>query len=119
MTTTSSDVGSRTFIPNHSTSAAKSAVRRASSERSARSARNWIAAAPPSHTATAEMCRNRKTWNQLRSIAVRFYNAVNGGASARSEKLLELHRRAHVALDLELAGHESRHRVQLAGHEPV
>src|SRR5690349_7369448 len=43
--------------------------------------------------------------------------SVPGTASLLLEQLLELHRRAHVALDLELAGHVGARRVLLARHD--
>src|SRR2546421_9328496 len=41
------------------------------------------------------------------------------GLTYALEELLELHRRAHVALDLELAGHVGARRVQLARDDPL
>src|SRR3954469_21377891 len=106
-TRTSSDAGRKTRIPTHSVSAANAAVRTGSSEPSARSAKNWIAAPPPSQIATADRWTNNRKVNQVRSTR---------GLPSRGllEQLLQLHGGAHVALDLQLPGHEGGHRVQLA-----
>src|SRR3954452_7172528 len=109
-TRTSSDAGKKTRIPIHSVSAANAAVRSGSSEPSARSAKNWIAAAPPSQIVTQARCTNSRKLNQVRSTRPLLRAVL-------LEQLLQLHRVAHVALDLQLPGHEGGHRVELPAHE--
>src|SRR3954452_6683755 len=107
-TRTSSDAGRKTRIPTHSVSAANAAVRAGSSEPSARSAKNWIAAAPPSQIVTEARWTNSRKLNQVRSTTL---------LARLLEQLLQLHRGAHVALDLQLPGHERRHGIELAADE--
>src|SRR3954470_2367050 len=94
-TRTSSDAGRKTRIPTHSVSAANAAVRTGSSEPRARSAKNWIAAAPPSQIVTQMRWTRSRKLNQVRSTRP----PLRAGLL---EQLLQLHRGAHIALDLQL-----------------
>src|SRR5205085_8040219 len=67
---------------------------------------------PPS---AAQRSSPRVDLSTAADIGVRFLTQRRTPRKYELEELLELHRRAHVALDLELAGHVGARRVALTG----
>src|SRR5262245_10275863 len=86
----------------HSTSCANTARRSGLSDARALSAKNCIIAPPPIQRTAKLMCRKSQKSYQV---------------TAGSEQLLELQRGAHVAVDLQLAGHVGGGRVLVAARD--
>src|SRR5436853_7071024 len=113
---TTSALGTRIRVETQSIWRASRAIAPGSCVRFVSSARAVSMIPPPIQTIA------RKTWKNFSTVELStsastecgFYTARWAPCKRRpSEELLELHRGAHVALDLQLSGHVGARRVQL------